>query len=61
MPTWFRRKRPAPTEAVRDFVDTIEFINVLLAREQAEQERSIGSYRVGGYAQSTGTHTTTIG
>jgi len=61
MRTWFRRQRPAPTEAVRDFVDTIEFINVLLAREQAEQERTIGSYRVGGHAHSTGAQTTTVG
>jgi hypothetical protein len=45
MMKWFRRKRPAPVEAVRDFVDTIEFINVLLAKELAEQEARLGSAR----------------
>ncbi len=46
MPNWFRRKRPAPVEAVRDFVDTIEFINLLLAKELAEQETTLGAMRV---------------
>jgi len=46
MPNWFRRKRPAPVEAVRDFVDTIEFINVLLAKELAERETTLGAMRV---------------
>jgi hypothetical protein len=45
MMKWFLRKRPAPVEAVRDFVDTIEFINVLLAKELAEQEARLGSAR----------------
>jgi hypothetical protein len=47
MLNWFRRKRPAPVEAVRDFVDTIEFVNGLLARELAEREQSLSALRVG--------------
>lgn len=43
MPNWFRRKSPAPIEAVRDFVDTIEMINALLSKESAEQQSRLGS------------------
>lgn len=49
MLNWFRRRpRPAAVDAVRDFVDTVEFVNVLLAREQAERDQTLGAARVGG-------------
>ena len=49
MTNWFRRKRPAPVEAVRDFVDTIEFINVLLAQESAQRGNTLENFRVSGH------------
>jgi hypothetical protein len=55
MTKWFRRKRPAPVEAVRDFVDTVEFINVLLAKELAEQEDRASSARAADAARVAGT------
>ncbi len=53
MPRLFRRKRPSPLEAVRDFVDTMEFINVLLAEESAERETTLGAYRINRNSNST--------
>jgi hypothetical protein len=44
MTNWFRRSRPAPIEAVYDFVDTVEFINALMAQELAESEAPLGGY-----------------
>jgi hypothetical protein len=49
----FRRKRPSPLEAVRDFVDTMEFINVLLAEESAERETTLGAYRINRNSNTT--------
>lgn len=48
MKNWFHRKSLSSVEAVRDFVDTIEFINVLLAKESAQRDATLESLRVSG-------------
>jgi hypothetical protein len=45
MPNWFRRKRIAPTDAVRDFVDTVEMINALLLQEASEHATANHHFR----------------
>jgi hypothetical protein len=48
MKNWFRRKRLASAEAVRDFADVVETINVLLAKESAQRDADTQGARVAG-------------